>query len=154
VFTGHVFFVTHACHVRVMHHRYSGKVHNQSRRSSTARVTASSIEETGSRLPTQGLPPKCCSMIRSAVRVARACVVSVGLGPPIPLASAELSATYNALTQRDAECSSSTEFDGSVPMRMVLWLWMTKGGLLMRWMLLAPSDWSDDDRLYCNECCM
>jgi hypothetical protein len=55
-------------------------------------------------------------MIRSAVRVASACVVSVVLGPPIPLARAELSATYSDFTQRDAACSSSTDVAASAPM--------------------------------------
>jgi hypothetical protein len=66
-------------------------------------------DDTGESWSTQELPLKYRTTIRSAVRVASACVVSVGLGPPIPLAIAELSAMYKRLTQRDSACSSSTE---------------------------------------------
>jgi hypothetical protein len=59
----------------------------------TARVTTASIDDTGDPGPTQPSPSKYFDTIASAVSVASACVVNVGLGPPRPLASAELSAT-------------------------------------------------------------
>jgi hypothetical protein len=62
----------------------------------TAWVTTASIDDTGDSCPTQPSPSKYLRTMASAVRVASACVVSVGFGPPRPLASAELSATNSA----------------------------------------------------------
>jgi len=77
--------------------------------------------------------------IRSPVRVASACVVNVGFGPPRLLASAELSATNRRLSHRASQVASSTESSSLTPIRIVLWLWMTNGGLLIRQTLFAPS---------------
>ena len=60
--------------------------------------------------------------IRVPVRFSCACVVSVGLGPPIPLASAELSAMKSRCTHRASAFSSRTESSGLSPIRIVEWL--------------------------------
>ena len=63
----------------------------------------------GLSFPTHGSPPKYVAKIFSAVRVASACVVSVGFMPPTPLGSAELSATNSRLTNHDSPFGSTTE---------------------------------------------
>src|SRR5215510_9721948 len=98
----------------------------------TAAVTARSIDETGASRSTHGSPSKYVRKILSAVRVANAWVVSVGFGPPSALASAELSATNRRLTQRASPFASSTESSALALIRIVEWLWITKGGLWMR----------------------
>jgi hypothetical protein len=50
------------------------------------------MEDIGASRPTHGSPPNSRVKIFSAVRVARAWVVSVGFGPPMLLARTELSA--------------------------------------------------------------
>lgn len=57
-----------------------------------AEVTRGSVEGTGTPLVTHGVPPNSLTKIFSAVRVAKACEVRVGFGPPRALANAELSA--------------------------------------------------------------
>src|SRR5579875_3032059 len=63
------------------------------RKDGSAAVMDGSVETTGDPLATKGEPRNSFTRIFSAVRVARAWQVSVGLGPPRALASAELSAT-------------------------------------------------------------
>src|SRR5215469_15351203 len=88
----------------------------------SACVIAASVEGTGASFVIHASPPKYCWKIFSAVRVASACVVRVGFGPPIPLASAELSAMNSRLASRASQLSSRTESEALNPMRMVLWL--------------------------------
>jgi len=73
------------------------------------------MDETGASLSTQLSPPKYIAKIFSAVRVATACVVRVGFGPPIPFANAELSAINSRLTSRASPFESNTELPSSRP---------------------------------------
>ena len=98
-----------------------------------------SVDTTGVPPATQGAPWNSLTKIASAVRVARAWQVSVGLGPPSALARAELSAMYRPSTKRDLALPSSTESASDVPIRMVDWTCRMSGAQSSRTTLLGDA---------------
>ena len=101
-------------------------------RRTAAAVTLGEIDEVGSPFMTQSCPSKYRWTIRSAVRVASAWVVSVGLAPPSEFGNAELSATKSRRTARASAYSSRMESDDRAPIRRVEWIAPSTGGQFVR----------------------